>query len=82
MRYDYAWKETEFQQAEHRITGIGCRLLYLHASWVETYNHTTGSISSSGPRTKVFIEANDFSELADGKRSSCFVRAARVAASS
>ncbi|ETN09504.1 hypothetical protein PPTG_22887 [Phytophthora nicotianae INRA-310] len=71
MRYDYAWKETEFQQAEHRITGIGCRLLYLHASWVETYNHTTGSISSSGPRTKVFIEANGFPEFQERVSKSC-----------
>ncbi|KAG7399024.1 hypothetical protein PHYBOEH_009915 [Phytophthora boehmeriae] len=69
MRYDYAWKEAEFQQAEHRITGIGCRLLYLHASWVETFNHTRKLDSSS--RTKVFLESNGFPEFSERLRQSC-----------
>ncbi|KAL3663046.1 hypothetical protein V7S43_011987 [Phytophthora oleae] len=70
MRYDYAWKDAEFQQAEHRITGIACRLLYLHASWVETYNHTASS-STSGPRTKVYIESNGFSEFQEQVTKAC-----------
>ncbi|RLN50424.1 hypothetical protein BBJ29_000992 [Phytophthora kernoviae] len=68
MRYDYAWKEAEFQQVE-RITGIGCRLLYLHASWVETYIHTKEVDSSS--RTKVFLEANGFPEFSERLSQSC-----------
>ncbi|KAL7692270.1 putative Zinc finger, MYND-type [Plasmopara halstedii] len=59
MRYDYAWKEVEFRQAAHRITGIGCRLLYQYAVWMEAYNHTLKS-GVLKPRNKVFIEGNGF----------------------
>ncbi|KAE9048458.1 hypothetical protein PR001_g209 [Phytophthora rubi] len=70
MRYDYAWKEAEFTQAEHRITGIGCRLLYLHASWVETYHHSA-SHSCSSPRTKTYIESNGFIEFQERLAKAC-----------
>ncbi|KAL4141111.1 hypothetical protein PRNP1_014233 [Phytophthora ramorum] len=70
MRYDYAWKEAEFQQAESRVTGIGCRLLYLHAAWVATYNHNTEGASLS-LRTKVFIEANGFVEFQERLAKAC-----------
>ncbi|CAI5741434.1 unnamed protein product [Peronospora destructor] len=63
MRYDYAWKEGEFQKIEHRITGIGCRLLYLHATWIETYNYTKPSNGVFSSRVKVFIEFNGFPEF-------------------
>jgi len=55
-------KEVEFQQAEHRITGIGCRLLYLHASWMATYDNNVPT-ASSRPRTKAYVEANGFPEF-------------------
>ncbi|CAH0518904.1 unnamed protein product [Peronospora belbahrii] len=63
MRYDYAWKEGEFQQAEHRITGIGCRLLYLYASWIATYNYNRATNNAISLRIKTFIESNGFLEF-------------------
>ncbi|KAI9906103.1 hypothetical protein PsorP6_014258 [Peronosclerospora sorghi] len=70
MRYDYAWKEREFSRAETRITGVGCRLLYLHAIWIETYNHSQ-SFAISSPRLKTFIEANGVSEFHERVCKSC-----------
>ncbi|KAG6617383.1 calcium-binding atopy-related autoantigen-like protein [Phytophthora cinnamomi] len=70
MRYDYAWKEVEFQDADSRISGVGCRLLYLHAAWVETYNHCVPSDVST-PRTKAYIEPNGFVEFQERLRNAC-----------
>ncbi|CAI5709913.1 unnamed protein product [Peronospora effusa] len=63
MRYDYAWKEGEFLNVKHRITGIGCRLLYLYATWIATYNHRKHSDGIFLSRLKVFIESNGFPEF-------------------
>ncbi|CAI5742865.1 unnamed protein product [Hyaloperonospora brassicae] len=63
MRYDYAWKEGEFQEAENRLTGVGCRLLYLHASWTEAYRCRVSSADAVVLQRKTFIEANGFPEF-------------------
>ncbi|GMF64634.1 unnamed protein product [Phytophthora lilii] len=63
-------KEAEFCRAESRITGVGCRLLYLHAAWVETFSHTSSG-DASGPRTKTFIEPNGFPEFQQRLARSC-----------
>ncbi|RLN90449.1 hypothetical protein BBJ28_00001296 [Nothophytophthora sp. Chile5] len=64
-------KDVEFQRAEHRMTGIGCRLLYLHAVWLETYNATAASLASTRSQTKVFLESNGFPEFEQRLEVSC-----------
>lgn len=63
-------KAVEFQQAEHRMTGVSCRLLYLHAVWIETYNHTTSSCASR-PRAKAYIEGNGFQVFEEQVAEAC-----------
>lgn len=61
-------KDAEFRGAESRLAGVGCRFLYLHATWVHTYN---ASHSTDAQRTKVFVCDNGYAAFSQGLTRAC-----------
>ncbi|TYZ60796.1 hypothetical protein PybrP1_004631 [[Pythium] brassicae (nom. inval.)] len=60
MRYDYAWKEIEFERADSRLTGVACRLLYQFALWRLARLRLRAALAQADAAIAVAVEANGF----------------------